>query len=186
MDINFDYKADPLGGHISNYLLEKARVVSQQAGERNFHVFYQLMSGGDSAQLKGLHLDGGPGKFVYTCEGGPENYKVKGMDDKKNFQAVVKAMEVRGEKIGKFIRLCLNTLFSVDRLFESRARDALASRRRHTPFGRNSVSGDRRRSRKLREKSSPSESRQRSLGFVRGRGERRFDVENDHAKRGSD
>ena len=56
MDINFDFKGDPMGGHINNYLLEKSRVIHQQDGDNTFHSFYQLLKGAPEQMLNNLKL----------------------------------------------------------------------------------------------------------------------------------
>ncbi|KAL0119514.1 hypothetical protein PUN28_007766 [Cardiocondyla obscurior] len=48
--IHFGPSGKLAGADIETYLLEKARVISQQALERSYHIFYQMMSG----SVKGL------------------------------------------------------------------------------------------------------------------------------------
>ncbi|KAH0621594.1 hypothetical protein JD844_023069 [Phrynosoma platyrhinos] len=91
MDIEFDFKGDPLGGVISNYLLEKSRVVKQPRGERNFHIFYQILSGGSEDLLKKLKLERDFNRYNYLSLG---SAIVNGVDDAANFRTVRSIFEV--------------------------------------------------------------------------------------------
>ncbi|KAK4874738.1 hypothetical protein RN001_014098 [Aquatica leii] len=84
MDIHFDFKGDPIGGHMNKYLLEKSRVVYQQPGERNFHCFYQLLTGANEDLLKKLYLNRNVNNYYYIQQG--QASKVDSVNDKTDFR----------------------------------------------------------------------------------------------------
>jgi len=53
-----------IGGRITQYLLEKSRIVTQALEERNYHVFYELLAGLDQ-QLRDKYGLLTPDKYFY-------------------------------------------------------------------------------------------------------------------------
>ncbi|XP_066514918.1 myosin Ic, paralog b [Hoplias malabaricus] len=94
MDIQFDFKGAPVGGHILNYLLEKSRVVHQSHGERNFHIFYQLIEGGEEDLLRRLGLERNTQQYQYLVKGNCP--KVSSINDRSDWKVVRKALSVIG------------------------------------------------------------------------------------------
>lgn len=87
MDIQFDFQGSPIGGCISNYLLEKSRVIDQAEGERNFHVFYQLLTS-EYAKKNGLSKD--PKTYKYLNKG--KCTTISNVNDAQEFKVLEKAM----------------------------------------------------------------------------------------------
>ncbi|XP_037294343.1 myosin heavy chain 95F-like [Manduca sexta] len=68
MEVHFNNKYQVVGGHISHYLLEKSRICTQSAEERNYHVFYLLCAGAPAELRNELEITN-PGDYTYLQNG---------------------------------------------------------------------------------------------------------------------
>ncbi|KJZ77553.1 Myosin-1 [Hirsutella minnesotensis 3608] len=93
LQIHFNSTGEPVGADITNYLLEKSRVVGQITNERNFHIFYQFTKGA-SRQYQELFGIQKPETYVYTSRS--KCFDVDGIDDVSDFQETLNAMSVIG------------------------------------------------------------------------------------------
>lgn len=97
--VQFDYAGAPLGCFISTYLLEKPRIIQQQSGERNFHIFYNLVYGLKGNLRSELSL-GSPSDYKYLGE----TLQVPGINDEADFGEVNQAMDgLLGEERKNFL-----------------------------------------------------------------------------------
>lgn len=106
-ELKFDRYGAPIGGLITNYLLEKSRIVRPGRGERNFHIFYQLLSSqlADTLGVKApaasfAYLNGGV-KDKSGGAGGSCADKVEGVDDAHEMEVTLNAMKSVGMKNGQ-------------------------------------------------------------------------------------
>lgn len=108
-ELMFDSAGRPQGGKVTNYLLEKSRVVKPGKGERNFHIFYQLLAGLPDGARKKLQLDQAE-HFQYLKASGC--YSVDDVDDAAEFEDTMTAMQHVGIK-RKQIELVVQTVAAV-------------------------------------------------------------------------
>ncbi|KAI9341028.1 P-loop containing nucleoside triphosphate hydrolase protein [Zopfochytrium polystomum] len=90
-EINFTKGGAPAGGKISNFLLEKSRVVGRAPGERSFHVFYQLTKACSASEKENLGMME-PKYFRYLNVS--NEYSADGIDDAEEYREMKKAMNV--------------------------------------------------------------------------------------------
>ncbi|KAH1465760.1 hypothetical protein KXX13_002326 [Aspergillus fumigatus] len=98
LELEFNTNGEPVGANITNYLLEKSRVVGQITNERNFHIFYQFTK---AAPQKYRDLFGiqQPQSYLYTSRS--KCFDVPGVDDSAEFRDTLNAMNVIGMTEGE-------------------------------------------------------------------------------------
>ncbi|KAL6426895.1 hypothetical protein ACFW04_009267 [Cataglyphis niger] len=91
--IHFGPSGKLAGADIETYLLEKARVISQQSLERSYHIFYQMMSG----SVKGLKdmclLSNNIHDYYFVSQG---KTTIPGLDDGEELLVTDQAFDVLG------------------------------------------------------------------------------------------
>uniref|UniRef100_A0A8C1ZGV6 Myosin VIIBb n=1 Tax=Cyprinus carpio TaxID=7962 RepID=A0A8C1ZGV6_CYPCA len=91
VEIFFNKEGAIEGAHMEQYLLEKSRVCHQAPHERNYHIFYCMLSGMQSDHKKTLSL-GDASQFKYLTEG--DCLTCDGRDDADEFGRIRAALKI--------------------------------------------------------------------------------------------
>eukprot|EP01125_Pyxidicula_operculata_P018572 TRINITY_DN6608_c1_g3_i1.p1 TRINITY_DN6608_c1_g3~~TRINITY_DN6608_c1_g3_i1.p1 ORF type:complete len:1306 (+),score=372.01 TRINITY_DN6608_c1_g3_i1:55-3972(+) len=81
------------GAFINNYLLENTRIVYQAPGERNYHIFYQLVKGSTPQEKQKYNLLNSPEDYKYLTNG---NMQVDGINDERDWEHLKEAFHTLG------------------------------------------------------------------------------------------
>ena len=84
-----------VGAGIKTFLLESSRVVLQQKGEKNYHVFYELLAGMDEDDLEQLCLERERSyKLIHAHKAQPEEGSQEARKLQKQFEDLKQALSI--------------------------------------------------------------------------------------------
>ncbi len=97
IEIKFNSFGKLIGASIDTYLLEKVRLINHSEGERNYHIFYELLKGSSTNERKRLLIgDCSPADFAMTTSFSDTYNRRDGIDDETTFKDMRKAMSSMG------------------------------------------------------------------------------------------
>lgn len=111
IEIQFTMSGKLVGAVMQTYLLEKVRLNSQCPGERNYHIFYELLSGGmNQRELSQFFLapTAGPEDFKLTNACGTVTTRRDGISDRDTYTHLIAALTTM-----KFAKPDIQDIFSV-------------------------------------------------------------------------
>lgn len=89
--IFFTHSGQICGANIDYYLLEKSRVVNQANGEKNYHIFYQLLKGQDGAKLEEYGLKADIREYKYLSDA-----SARGSESSNDFNMLLLSFKTMG------------------------------------------------------------------------------------------
>ncbi|XP_058572031.1 unconventional myosin-X isoform X3 [Neofelis nebulosa] len=110
VQLNICQKGNIQGGRIVDCILFLNRVVRQNPGERNYHIFYALLAGLEHEQREEFYLSV-PENYHYLSQSGCVEDKT--ISDQESFREVITAMEVMQfskEEVREILRLLAGVL----------------------------------------------------------------------------
>jgi myosin-5 len=96
MELLFTPSGTLMSASIQTYLLEKVRLITQAPGERNYHVFYELLAGVSQKERQLLKIANVTARdFRMTAASGTFDRR-DGVDDRETYQDLRKALDTVG------------------------------------------------------------------------------------------
>lgn len=92
--IQFSSTGRIVGATIEKYLLEKTRITQQSEGERNFHIFYQLIRGASEQLRSAISLSTSMSSYNYLNSSSCTS--IPGIDDVEEFKLTCECMSSIG------------------------------------------------------------------------------------------